>query len=273
MAALLEALTRDRTRAQRRVGLAALGGLAAVGGVAMIWQQAQERQHVAECKREGASIETAWNDDARDDLRNALLATKMPFAATTADRVTPWLDAQATAWAEARTTACMHVRVDETAGWDDDVLDRAVWCLDDRRFELESLVATLAEGQPGSVARAIGAAAALRPVGPCLDRDLLLRLPAPPEGEGAEAVRAQLSRAETLRDTGRLDDGLALAEEAVRSADATAWPPLQALAHQRLGGLLQEAGRFAGGRGGDAHSGVLRGCARRCHGCCGASRR
>jgi tetratricopeptide (TPR) repeat protein len=247
MAALLDALTRDRTRAQRRVGFAALGGLGVLAAGAFAWQHAKERRQVAACDAEGASIETVWNDDAREQLRASFLATEVPFASATADRVMPWLDDQARAWAEHRIEACSNAKVEERPGWDADVLDRAVWCLDERRMEFESLVATLSDVDAAAVPRSIGAAAALRSVDPCLDRDRLLRLPAPPQDRRAdlEAVRAELSRSGTLRDTAQYEEGLAVAEQALRTAEEIAWPPLVAAARRRVGGMLEQSGRLA----------------------------
>jgi tetratricopeptide (TPR) repeat protein len=247
MAALIDALSRDRARAQRRLGMLALAGVGVAGAGAVVWGEADARQRRAQCEAEGAAIEAVWNDRERDGLHRAIVDTGVPYAAATAERVMPWLDAHARDWAERRTEACTHARVDQRAGWDDDVLDRAAWCLDERRMELEALVAELQEGHAASVRGAVTAASNLRPLQPCVERDRLLRLPAPPpDGRAAvEDVRANVSRAHALKAMGQPHEGLEIAVAAVQGAEDLAWPPLVAAARAAHGALLDEAGLYA----------------------------
>ena len=71
----------------------------------------------------------------------AFVATGVSYGATTADKVMPWLDAHASAWQQARTEACLNE--DVRGVWDEDTLDRALWCLDERKMELEALTTEL----------------------------------------------------------------------------------------------------------------------------------
>ena len=54
----------------------------------------------------GASIDEVWSEeDTRAKLHAALVASGVSYAETTADKVMPWLDAQAQGWQYARTEA------------------------------------------------------------------------------------------------------------------------------------------------------------------------
>jgi tetratricopeptide (TPR) repeat protein len=202
-------------------------------------------QRIAACKAEGATIGEVWNDEAGRLVRRAIVGSDTSYAADTADKVMPWLDEYARTWQAARTTACLNSSVNEEE-WDADMLDRSLWCLDERRMELEALVAQLERGDSLIVSRAVRAAAGLGRVDPCMDEDLLARLPAPPvDGrEQIQAVRAQLSRASALRQLGDFKGSLSLARESLERAKALDWPPLSALARYRVGALLTDTGEF-----------------------------
>ena len=210
------------------------------------YRRFEHQQRIEACEVEGAQISEVWNDEARVMVRNALVSTDTSYASDTADKVMPWLDEYAQSWQAARTTACVNVSVEKRAGWDAEMLDRSLWCLDERRMELTALVTELEGDAPLAVSRAVKAAANLGRVDPCLDEDLLARLPTPPvEGrEQIEELRAELSRALVLRSIGDVKGSLALARENLVRAEALGWPPLSALARYRVGVLLNEAGEF-----------------------------
>ena len=97
MPALLAALARGRVRARVRVAALVVVGIAAVvAGIAAErrWDLAAR---VAACDEAGAEIAAVWNDEARADLRRALVATGVPYAETAASRVVPWIDQHAAA--------------------------------------------------------------------------------------------------------------------------------------------------------------------------------
>ena len=165
MPALLDELARGEARARRRRWLAALVLATGVGAGAFGWQRHTRAVSVRECEAEAASLAETWDDSVAAAVQDALVATGVPRAAGTAERVRPWLDAQAQAWQQARTQACLHARVDGT--WSDETLERARWCLDERRMELETLVSELQSGDARIVDRAVPAAWSLRSPAPC----------------------------------------------------------------------------------------------------------
>ncbi len=242
MQALLDEVDRGQARAKYTLAAAAVASLCVLGLAAWGWHE-HTRARVAEsCVAAGASIDEVWNDAARERVRVAFAAIPVGHATTTADRVTPWIDRQTMAWSEARAAVCMEA--------DDDAIDpvlhdRAMWCLDERRMAIASLIGELSRPDVAMVQRAVAVAAALEPVSQCRDALLLAQLPVPPEASRAalSAVQAELLRAGNLQSVARYDDGLALARTSLAQAEALAWPPLVAAARLRVGCLLGKQGK------------------------------
>jgi tetratricopeptide (TPR) repeat protein len=198
MDALLAALVRGRARARARRGLAAVGLVAAIAAGAAGWRWQGEQRRIRACEAEGAAIAEVWNEQIAAELRTAMIATGVGHAEVTAGKLTPWLDAHASVWKSARTEACLRAEVEES--WDAETIDRARWCLDERRTELEVLVRELREGDASNVANAVPAAARLERLDPCTDELTLSRLPVPPaeDREVIAQVRDELLRADAL---------------------------------------------------------------------------
>jgi len=244
MNALLDALLKGRARAGVRKGLLAAGVLAALG----VGIEAQRRFDLAArtsaCEATGDEVETAWTPEREQALRDALVATRVSYASTTADKVVPWLERQAVEWRQARVDACLDA--DVRGQWDAETLDRSLWCLDERRMELESLVDELTRADAGVLHRAASAAAQLGPVTACRDEEVLEALEPPPQQdrEPLRAVRADVVRAGNLEQAGRYDQGLLLTRDALARAEALGWSPLVAAARLQLGSLLARSGDY-----------------------------
>ncbi len=245
MAALLAALERGAARRRTLVVVGVLGAVTLVGvgtAAAMEGLRRHERgQAIAACEQAGAGIDELWNDDARTRLRGALVATGASFAETTVGKVMPWIDAQAEAWRAARVDACLDATV--LGVWDTDTLDRSLWCLDDRRLELEATLAVLLAADSNVVEKAVTAAAELTKVDACRDPDLLARLspPAPEHRDEIRSVRAELARVVALEHAGKFEAARAAVVDAIAHAEALGWGPLtarlrlrQASLHERL---------------------------------------
>ena len=246
MQALLGALARGRTRALVHTWLAGAAVAATVAASVVLYQHHDRAGRIAACEGAGARIVDVWNDDARASVRAGILATGLGYAPATADKVMPFLDAQAAAWRDQRTRAC--VRADIEASLDAEQLDRVVWCLDERSMELAALATELSRADAAVVQKSVLAAAELAPVSTCTDDHVLAALPAPPSAEvrpQADAVRTTLSRARTLLAAGKYADGLQLARTALADAEVHAWLPLTAAARQLEGELLMKSGRNA----------------------------
>ncbi|MEZ4451832.1 MAG: serine/threonine-protein kinase [Nannocystaceae bacterium] len=246
MAALLRALSRGQSQARQRRWWTAIGAVAAVAAAVGLYTQHEHHARAVACEVEAASIDAVWSGDARARVRDGILATGASYAATTAAKVAPWIDRYVDEWRGARARICREASVDETL--DLEALDRARWCLDERRLELAAILTELGQADAGGAQEAIAAVTGLRQVSPCLDPTVLSALPAPPE-EAARAaiidVRASLARASALGAAGKYTEGAALAGEAVTAAEALGWTPLEAEALRERGHLLQLTGDYA----------------------------
>jgi len=244
MSVLLDTLARGRRRAAVRKGLLAVGLLALVGAAWQAKARWDLAQLTASCTASGDELAAAWNPARAHALRDALLGTRLGYARATADELEPLLEQRATAWREAREQACLdtHVR----GRWSSEQLDRSLWCLDERRMELESLVDELVTADAVVLQHAVSAVVGLSPLEPCRDDKVLELLSPPPEAARAaiRAVWADVIRAHNIERAGRYPQGLALARQALARAEALGWPPLVAVARLRLGGLLDRTGAY-----------------------------
>ncbi len=245
MHALVAALQGGHRSKRFRVAAIALGVVATIGlGVAVRRQRARAEAEAA-CERDGALIADVWNDSTRAAVRAGLLHSGAAGVETTAEKVTPWLDEHARAWESARTDACRAHAID--GRWDDDVLDRATWCLDERKLELQALVTRLADADTEAANRAVQAAAGLARIEPCLDDAMLRRRSAPPPEvrDQIPELHAEFARADALWATGAYAEGLAVAQATQARAEDLGWPHVIATARLRVGLLLAETGAFA----------------------------
>jgi eukaryotic-like serine/threonine-protein kinase len=244
MRALLDALAKGRARAAVRRGLVAVGVLVVLGVGVEAHRRWDLAQRTAACEASGAEVELAWNAERQQKLRDALVATGVSYAAVTADKVAPRLEQQAQAWREARVDACLDA--DVRGQWDAETLDRSLWCLEERRMELQSLVDELTLADPDVLNKAVTAAAGLASVAACRDAEGLKTQNPPPlaDREALRAVRADVVRAGNLQQAGRYDKGLELVRDALGRAEALGWPPLVAAARLQLGTLLEKDGAY-----------------------------
>ena len=260
MNALLTELGRDPSRKWRRAGLTlAAAGLLALGVGASV-HVLESREQL--CRGAAARLAGVWDPARRDAAQRAVLATGVPFAATTWARVATTLDAQATAWVEHRNAACAasHLRGEQPLA----LLERRNACLDARLRELDALAQVLTEARPDTVERAVQAAANLRPLAPCDDEAALLaRVPAPDDptlAAAVEALRRRLARVEALERAAAFKPAAAEAEAAQQAALALPYPPLHAEAALARGRALLVLSRLpeATTQLGDAYHGANR---------------
>jgi len=245
MRELLSLLARARTRARRKRWLAGVGAVAlASAAVAFVYQWQRSRVLEA-CEAEGAEITEVWNAEAREQVREAILATGVSHAPTTAEKVMPWLDDAATSWHEHRTQLCLDAR--EEGRWSAELLDRSQWCLHERRLALESVVQVLSEADRDAAADAVQLAAGLEPSTVCVDPGALEHSPRPPDPELRPRVVAALTELERAGALGltRRREALAAIEGLHGEIEALGWIPLSVRAGMIEGQLLWHIGSFA----------------------------
>jgi eukaryotic-like serine/threonine-protein kinase len=242
MDALLDAMERVPRRA--RVGWAAVALAVLLPGVVIADRAfSQPGTHCVDAEQLASSL---WDDTRRTAIERAVLDTQLPYAADTWRRVQELLDAQTHGWARAHANACESHAQGELS---DDLFDRKMACLGQRRSEVESLVDVLTAADTTAIERAVTAASGLAPVSTCDDAGLLLsRLDAPRDARTIAHVaelRERLAGARVVAEAGRLTDARAEIEEATREADALAYRPLVAEAREELGMILDRTGEYA----------------------------
>ncbi|HWB73947.1 MAG TPA: serine/threonine-protein kinase [Nannocystaceae bacterium] len=245
MAELLRALERGSTHVRRKRLLVAAGAIALAAAAAFGANAIVEQRRIAACEREGAAIAEVWNDDVRTRLHAVLLDSGLAYANTTAERLTPWLDARAESWSRERSEACLDATVRNVL--DATSAERSQWCFAQRRLELAALVDELQRADSPFVQSAITAVATWIPIAPCRDPDTLatMSLPEPAQREQVLLAMQDVARALALRTAGDYQGALELARSAVAQGEAIGYEPLTAGAHVLEGSALHRLGEHA----------------------------
>ncbi len=237
--ALMRALGESPRGRWRRLGLG-LGLVAAVGGAA-VWVQSAS----AVCADAAVDLDAVWNDDARSRVHATLVGFGRSDASQTADRTTAALDDYVQRWRTMRRSSCeaTHVRRVQSEA----MLDLRTMCLESGRAQLSSLVDILsAAAQPTVLEQATLAAQALPSVEACGDLSALSAVVAPPTDPADRArlqqLRTRYAEAAARLDTGGLDEGVRLAEDLVRQAEALGYAPMLAQARLLHARLLRHTG-------------------------------
>lgn len=247
---LVEAVTVGLRGRRWGLGVAALGIVLAGAG----WQAAEvllaHRREDA-CDTQGREIEEVWNEEARAGIRAGLLATEVRYAAAAIERVVPRLEERAEQWRATRTDVCL--RAGEGGRWDAALFERAIWCLEERRIDLEVTITALSSADVDVVPRiiAMASAAELLPPALCGNPRVVATFPEPPEEADRVELRAlatELGHAHTLELRGRTREATDIATAVVEHSEAAKWLPLVLAARLRLGSVLTHAGRREQGR-------------------------
>jgi tetratricopeptide (TPR) repeat protein len=186
-----------------------------------------------------------WEEERKGAVRAAFLATNLPFAEETWQRVGGRLDDYAARWVGMADEACRATRVEGRQS--DQLLDLRMACLERRRTTLGALTAEWSRGvDVEALDNAIRAAAVLPSLDECADTRALTERVPPPKDAAArariDALHAELDRARALGQAKHMQEARKAAEEARAHADATGYAPAQAEAAFLLGSLIQDFG-------------------------------
>ena len=250
MGELLDALGAGEIRRRRGMALVAVAamGFAIAGGFG--WYEREQAVREADCQAAGDAIDRVWNVNTRASLSEGVLSTEVPYAPAMVDKLMPWLDRQAETWREHATLSCRnHMSTARwgTARWNAATHDKAAWCLEQHRIELELLVSELSAADAGMVEHAVAVAAGMSLVETCTNETSLATLPDPPDVELRPAIadiRRELMRATILERAGDHGDALVVARGALAQAEALGWVPLTAALRTREASLLRETGAY-----------------------------
>jgi tetratricopeptide (TPR) repeat protein/predicted Ser/Thr protein kinase len=246
MDALIAALDRDPA-VRRRRGLA-VGGAAALMVLGAVVYRASARSESPRCVGAAQELAGVWDSGAREDARNAFVATGAVGAAGSFDRAARGLDAYAEAWTTMRTDACAATEIRHEQS--EDVYRLRAECLDRAKTELLALTQIFRHADPGVVESSVKAVYGLPAVSWCADVNGLRAapgLPADPQQRAdVVASREQLARATSLGLAGKHDEALAEAQHALATARVASHASTEAEALLLVGQTRQRLGDYAG---------------------------
>ena len=242
---LLERLDRDPARRRRGIALGVGGAL--VIGITVAGAMRARAQAGEVCTGAAEQLADVWDPARAAAVTTALEGTGLAYAPAAAGHVVASLDAYARAWTAAHTQACEATAVRREQS--QELLDRRMACLGERRVALRALVGVLATADAAVVEKAVQAVAGLPRLEPCADPSYLqARVRPPGDADAAAAVevtREQLSQAQALALAGKFTGAGQLVEAAVTQAQALAYGPLLAQALRLRGELRVAEGRYA----------------------------
>jgi tetratricopeptide (TPR) repeat protein len=238
---LLHALARE-PRARRRRGLF----FAAAISVAALAIALVSRTRLPSCP-EGAALKLAgaWDEPSKERIRAHVLGTAAPYAADAWRGFERSIDAYARRWSEAHAQTCEALRQGEQSS---ELFDLRMACLGDRLEELRTLALLVGSGDREVVAKAPSSAAELTALESCDGDEVLRRVKEPRDPRlraSVRALRGALSRAKAHERAGKYAEGLAVATEVARAAEALGYPPIRAEALHAVGRFEVFRGSYA----------------------------
>ncbi|MEX1363699.1 MAG: tetratricopeptide repeat protein [Nannocystaceae bacterium] len=241
---LIDALRHDPWRPWRRWGTVVLpAGLFLVGAVAYQRSQAPPDGY---CDDVDEQLVGVWDDDRREAVRTAFLATERPFARDALDATVERLDAYAVQWAQMQTDACRdQLRGEQPQA----VLALRMHCLTRRRASLRAVADVLADADAAMVEGAIDAARGLTSLTTCEDLDALTHSVPPPSDdpqvrEAVVELERRIDEGRALRDAAKFRETIELMEPAVAEAERIGFRPAEAEALSLLATALEREGRL-----------------------------
>ncbi len=240
MTALLDALARTLSRRRQWFAMVAAASVTSAVLIAML---PEPNAGEIACPSAEERLSGVWDEARVVALREAFLASDLPYAVDTWTRTVERLDRHAASWSERYQTLCAEMA---EAGASP-ALDLEMNCLRGRREELRALVELLAGGDPGVVAKATQAAAELAPVAACRSEGVeaaAMASPRPEQQAEVDEIRLTLARAEAAFKAGTFDVGIEHARAALARARAVGYAPVEVEASHRLGTLEAMSGQL-----------------------------
>ncbi|HEX6900970.1 MAG TPA: serine/threonine-protein kinase [Thermoanaerobaculia bacterium] len=228
MTDLLRDLERDPAAVRRR-WLAAAAVVLVTGALfsSLGYLQARRERLCTGAEEKVAGI---WNAEKKREVRAAFLATGAPFAGAVAGSVERSLDRYLRDWAGARREACEATRL--RGEQSEDLLDRRMFCLDQRLQQAAAVVGLFAGADLQVVEKAVSSTAELPRLEACANAGALTaKLPPPGDPNlraRVEAARGRLAEVQALTSAGKFKEALPRAGEVAELARRLGYGPLAA---------------------------------------------
>jgi eukaryotic-like serine/threonine-protein kinase len=197
------------------------------------------------CSGAESRLAGVWDAGRKEAARAAFARTGLPFAPEAWSRAEKALDSHVRSWSAMHRDACEATRV--RGEQSEDLLDRRMFCLDQRLGEVRALVDLFAWADADVVLQVDNAVSGLGKVELCADAETLAaRVPPPRDPAGRSrvaAARARLAAAKARADAGKYAAALEGARVAVAEARQAGYRPLEAEALVLLGSLEDRLAR------------------------------
>ncbi len=235
---LLRALGKDPAVVRRRWLAAAL--VLVIGGGLLVWGSFLGNAGRV-CRGAAGKLAGIWDGGRKEAARAAFLATGKPYAEGTWSRVERALDAYTGDWAAMHQEACEATRV--RGEQSEDLLDRRMFCLDQRLREVNALAALFSRADDTVVEKSLSTVGSLPRLSSCADVEALTaRLPPPRDS----ALRARVDQARAAVAETRAWSGAAAEERAAKAVTAarrTGYRPVEAEALYQWGYFQDSLGQ------------------------------
>ncbi len=214
MVAELESIQGRRRR--RRVIFVAGAGLVVAATVGL-GVQLDRRRREAACAQQVASMDTTWNPEVAGRLRDALVASQLPYASASSEHAAAYFDAYAQTWRSSYAQLCVATEVESrrpVAAW-----EASRECLQRGRGDMQALLDLLTDAPgPSMIRGAVVAASRLGGLERCTDERWLARQTTHDDPASAD-LRGRLQEARALFATGAYPSGFAIARVVAEDVD------------------------------------------------------
>lgn len=221
--------------------------LGAVGGLVAIGAGFRSVEVMARCTGADARLAGIWNDARKQEVKAAILDTRLPHAPSTWEHVETRLDDYSRAWAGKYTEACEATVVRQEQS--EEAMDLRMDCLQEHEAALHAAVNMLTNADEGVVENAVALVARLPEPNLCDAVGLLKdRMPLPENPDEMRELadlQEKLAEIDSKVGTGRVVEALAEIDPVVARAYEVGYMPMVAEATLVHGVVLAAAGRPA----------------------------
>lgn len=244
MTALLEELSRDRSRRWRKVAVV-VGGLVVIGALAATaWEVAAQRAQL--CAGGESAWAGVWDEGERREAAAAFTRTGLPYAESAFRRVDAAMVSYRHDWLEMHQHSCAATRL--RGEQSEDVLDRRMSCLDERMASARAWSGLMVKADRDTVGHAVSMTEALPSVQDCAElRTLTATVPEPADPAvraRLHALRDEIAKVDALGRAGKALDANDAAERNVKAAESIGYSPVEAQAHYSLAQVETRLGHW-----------------------------
>jgi tetratricopeptide (TPR) repeat protein len=222
---LLEALRPKRAQNRRRM----IGAFVALSVLALaaLSIAVQGQRRLRQCAGFDVRLQHVWDEPTRNQLRNAFMAARAPYAADSWKTVEAALNSWTREWVNISTETCELGKVKQVDS--PEVHQLKLLCLEDRLDQLKATENLLESADTEVITNSVVMVRGLKEVDECRDVAALLRKQHPHDEAGHEKEKpltTALFEARALHDAGKYAKGIEVMSKALAAAEGAPPGPL-----------------------------------------------